>query len=445
MLHSPRTDDQRKLGLKLLLKFLGELLEDVRAESSHEAIAKMLATAPVSAGSNSSIPLAEALIRLTTDGSRERRGLLETNSAQTLWDAKDAWARRVDAAMKVASELKYGSYLEMYESLTGVKLQPLSESTDVLLKQTGDAFRDLSAYALKKLDPTFKFDDVRLHDLQHAASAPWMMELFRKEDLLPAITRWLGDLGYDPHAHGRLAFDSEYREGKRMGAFVAELRVPDELRLIVLPRPGFGGFSELMRTFGFALHRAYASRSTPGLERRLGDGAVPRAISTLFENVLLDEDWHRRYLRMSQPNAREASRLFGFHQLLELRWKAALMPYALELYTRGPVEALADEYETRIKEALQVRAPRGRFLYDVKPHLMMVEALRGWSLEALLHQTLREKFNEDFWRNPATGRWLQEHSATGQRDDADQMAVQLGAAGLSLPLAGARLVRVMGA
>jgi hypothetical protein len=74
----------------------------------------------------------------------------------------------------------------------------------------------------------------------------------------------------------------------------------------------------------------------------------------------------------------------------------------------------------------------------------MVSVLRGWALEAVLLGKLREKFNEDFWRNPATGRWLKELSQRGQRDDATEIARQLGAE-LQLEAAGARLVKVMGA
>ena len=61
---------------------------------------------------------------------------------------------------------------------------------------------------------------------------------------------------------------------------------------------------------------------------------MPRAIAALFENVLLDEQWHKRYLKVPTAQAREAARLFAFRQMLRFRRKAALLPYALELYRR---------------------------------------------------------------------------------------------------------------
>jgi hypothetical protein len=120
------------------------------------------------------------------------------------------------------------------------------------------------------------------------------------------------------------------------------------------------------------------------------------------------------------------------------------LPYALELYARGPSDSRAEDYQQRMEATLGVLVPKGRFLYDVRPQLLMVSVLRGWALEAVLLSRLRERFNEDFWRNPAAGRWIKELAQRGQRDDASEVARQLGAE-LRLEAAGARLVKVMGA
>jgi hypothetical protein len=143
--------------------------------------------------------------------------------------------------------------------------------------------------------------------------------------------------------------------------------------------------------------------------------------------------------------AKEAARLFAFRQLFRMRWRAAMVSHGLSLYTRGPLRPLAEEYEDAMHRALHAGAPRGRFLYDIEPGWKGVEALRACGLEALLQGTLKERFNEDFWRNPSTGRWLAGFCAPGQRENADQVALATGAAALSLTAAGQRLVAVMGA
>lgn len=441
--NNARTDEERKRALKLLLAFLGERFEEQAASPALEEIATIEATAIVSAG-NLSLPLHAALSRIAEEPSRERRTALENASAEVLWDKQSAWAHRVDAGMRAAQELGFGSYAAMQEDLTGVSLEALAKDADQLLATTADAWDDLFTYALKKIDGELKREQARLSDAMRAACAPWMFEHFRKEELLPAATRCLTELGLDPNQGGRISFDAEAREGKRAGARVLAFRVPDDVRLVVSPRGGLDGYAEVLHAFGRAQHSALVARTTHLLDRRLGDGAVPGAVAILLENLLTDPQWYRRYLRLPQPVAREAARLFAFRQLFRLRWRAAMVRHGLSLYARGPLRPLAAEYEEAMQGALHAGAPRGRFLYDIEPGWKGVEALRASALEALLHGTLRERFNEDFWRNPSTGRWLAGFSAQGQRESADQVAKATGGS-LSLARAGARLVAVMGA
>lgn len=444
VVQSPRTDAERKHGLQLLLAFLAECFEQAQAAAALEGVAATEATAPVTAGAQS-LPLHQALSRIAEEPSRERRAVLETASADVLWEQQSHWARRVEAGIRAAADLGFPSYAAMQEQLKGVQLSALAADAASLLASTQDAWRDLLSYALKRVDPDLAPAQARLHDVQRAAAAPWMFELFRRSEVLPACTRCLGDLGLDPNQGGRISFDTEVREGKRAGARVLALRIPDDVRLVISPAGGLLGFADALKALGRAQHHALAARTTPLLDRRLGDGAIAGSVAALFENVLLDEAWHRRYLKLPTAQAREAARLFAFRQLFRLRWRAALVGYGLSLYERGPVRPLASEYEDSLARALGVGVPRGRFLYDIEPGWQAVGSLRAMALEAHLHGVLRERFNEDFWRNPATGRWLASLSAVGQRDDADQVARNLGAPGLSLLAAGRRLVQVMGA
>src|SRR5690606_3151466 len=97
-----------------------------------------------------------------------------------------------------------------------------------------DAYRDVFAYALKKLDPGARppsAGSARRHDLQRIATAPWLAEHFRREELLPSLHRCLEELGFHPSANGRIQLDTEDHPGKRARPFVAEVRVPDDIRL----------------------------------------------------------------------------------------------------------------------------------------------------------------------------------------------------------------------
>jgi len=442
-----RTDSVERLRLGRLLEFLAGQVEDTLAAPAAEASSELEAQGQVLLN-HERVGFVEALAQLPREHRRDRRSAISKALGNFLWEHRAVYARRVEAALRTAEALGYGSYLELREKVSGIDAKALAADCAAVLKQTEDAYRDLLGYVLKKVDPGLKpwpNGDAHRHDLQHAASAPWMAQHFRREDLLPAVSRWMSDVGLHPNAEGRILLDAEDRPTKNPRAFVVDLRVPDDIRLVVRPGSGLDDFYSLLHEYGHAQHLAGVLRTLPVEDRRLGDTSVTEAYASLFDHFLLDEAWHRRYLRLPQATAREAARMAAFNNLFLLRRYCAKLPYELELYSQGPTEARAQRYEEGQCQALAVGAHRGFYLFDVDPQLYAARYLRAWALEARLFKVLQSRFDQDFWRNPAAGHWLRELFTGGQREDASALAERLGGGKLSLLEAGERLVKVMGA
>ena len=69
---------------------------------------------------------------------------------------------------------------------------------------------------------------------------------------------------------------------------------------------------------------------------------------------------------------------------------------------------------------------------DLDPRYYSTRYLRAWQLQAVLDETLTERFNDDWWRNPAAGPWIAgELFAEGQRESADELALRVAGAKLS--------------
>ena len=435
-------DDRRRA--RALLEFVASQIEDRLAAGAVEEIAA-LEGAQV-AGPNGTLPFREAVAQLPAEPTRARRELMEQALSGFLFENPRPYARRREAANQTARLLGFDGYVALRDLVSGFSHGDLAAECQVVLERTDDAYRDVLTYVMKKVDPELRprpQGTARRHDLLRAATAPWLGEHFRREDLLPTVFRCVEAMGFHPSANGRIQLDTDDRPGKSPRAFVADVRVPDDVRLVVRRGQGLEDYYSLLHEYGHALHFAHISRTAPVEHRRLGDGSVSESWAYLFDHFLIDEKWHRRQLRLATPAAREAARIAAFNNLALLRRYCVKLPYELALYARGPVRELADEYEELHTAALHVSVPKGYFLYDVDPHLYAARYLRAWALEARLHPFMQERFNEDFWRNPATGRWLAERFERGQREDAEAIAAQLTGKKLSLVEAGERLVSVL--
>ena len=63
---------------------------------------------------------------------------------------------------------------------------------------------------------------------------------------------------------------------------------------------------------------------------------------------------------------------------------------------------------------------------DVDQRFYAARYLRAWQLQAVLAAVLRERFDEDWYRNPAAGPWVVESLwAEGQRLPAHELAARV--------------------
>jgi hypothetical protein len=82
----------------------------------------------------------------------------------------------------------------------------------------------------------------------------------------------------------------------------------------------------------------------------------------------------------------------------------------------------ACRYTELLSDATGFRYDDQDALLDLDDGFYAARYLRAWQLEATLRETLVERFDEDWFRNPRTGPMLLELFGRGQRDDADTLA-----------------------
>jgi hypothetical protein len=114
-----------------------------------------------------------------------------------------------------------------------------------------------------------------------------------------------------------------------------------------------------------------------------------------------------RYLGMDRARADAYRRSAAFDELHLLRRYAGKLRYELALHGGDvPWDALPGLYADTLRAATGFAYRPEDALVDVDPRLYAMRYLRAWPLEARLAGALRERFDEDWWRNPRRGPWL---------------------------------------
>jgi hypothetical protein len=210
------------------------------------------------------------------------------------------------------------------------------------------------------------------------------------------------------------------------------VEVPDEVHLVLRPQGGAGDWRTFLHELGHALHFAHTDRALPFEARRLGDNSVTEGYAMLFDHLTHDRGWVRRYAELPAARVDDWLRAAAFEELHLVRRHCAKLRYELALHADDARwDALPDLYVETLGAATGFRYAAADAFVDVDPGLYVVRYLRAWQLQAVLGETLRERFDEDWWRNPGAGPWIErELLAHGQREPAHALAERVAGAAL---------------
>ena len=437
---APGSDAHR--SARLMLEWLTDSVASRALAALDEREIEWEGSAVVRLDDGRELPYQRAAIDIGNTANRDERMRIERARARVV-EAELAPLRR--ERFQREKELIEGmeiapTFNATFEALSGVDLTGLVRECDQFLRDTQSMWDDVYAETVRsklRMDPA----DATRADALHLLRAQEFDAHFPSVSMELSIRRQASEMGIDPDAGGRIIFDTGEREGKRARAFCAPVRVPDEVYLVLRPHGGQADYRTLLHELGHALHFAYTRADYPFEWRWLGDNSVTEGYAMLLDHLMHDAGWLARYTELGRRHAPTFLRTVGFEELHFLRRYCAKLMYEVTLYG-GDVgwDSLPDLYVDRLTSATTFRYDPADAFVDVDPRFYAARYLRAWQLQALLTETLVERFNEDWWRNPHAGPWVIDTLfGEGQRE----LAGELGERATGRALSFAPLVRAI--
>jgi hypothetical protein len=399
-------------------------------------------SAIVKVSDTQSIPYESVAIQVANSTDRVERHAIDKARAQLVERELAPLRReRFQREREITEELGLApNYNETWELLSGFSLGELKAQCEQFLRDTQDMWDEVFPDFTKRVLGMQPSEVIRA-DAAALFRARDFDAFFSPKQMEPSIMRQVREMGIDPLAHGRITLDTGEREGKRARAFCSPVRVPNEVYLVLRPHGGQTDWTTFLHELGHALHFAYTRPDLPFEYRWLGDNSVTEGYAMLFDHLMEDAGWLTRYTDLDAPRAKTFLRSVGFSELHYLRRYSAKLIYEIELYG-GKVrwESLPDLYVERLTSATTFRYHRADAFVDVDPHYYAARYLRAWQLQALLTETLIERYDSDWWRNPRAGPWISAALfGEGQRELAHEQAERVS----GKPLTFAPLVRAV--
>jgi hypothetical protein len=239
-------------------------------------------------------------------------------------------------------------------------------------------------------------------------------------------------LRLDLSAGGAISLDEDDRPLKFPGARAIPVDPPHDVALVLLPQEGPAALASLLYALGVAQLRAGPPPDAPPEDLWFGDSGLEPACGSLLSGLLLDPEWLRRCARADL--ARDDERAPAVAQLFEARLLAARTLASLEAHRSGLSGVAAQAMRDLYARACRAELPAGLALRELDPWLDAWAELRGRALAAHLSMVLRERHDEDWWRNPRALATLQGLWARGGRPTLRELWAELGGTPSLTPL-----------
>jgi hypothetical protein len=422
----PGSEEHRQA--RILLEWLAELQSSRDLAPLEEREIAWEGSAIVKTDDGREIEFQRAAIEIANSRDRrERLAIEKARNAALITGLAPIRRERFERERVIIEQLDLANgYNATFEALSGIDLASLAAQCEEFLTETKALWDDTYPHFVRKvlnIDPAeaTRADAIMLfhgHEFD---------EQFPSSTMEWEIRRQVREMGVDPIAGGRVLYDTEDRPGKRSRAFCAATRVPEEVYLVLRPHGGQSDWTTFLHELGHALHFGHMNARLPFEYRWLGDNSITEAYAMLFDHLMHDSGWLKRYTPLSAGKLDAFIRANAFYELHMLRRYSSKLLYEIELHGgRLTQDQLTDLYVQRLTGATSFRYSGAEAFVDVDPRFYSTRYLRAWQLQALITETLRENFNEDWWRNPSAGPWIiEELFSLGQRELATEQATRV--------------------
>jgi hypothetical protein len=376
------------------------------------------------------VPYLRVPIELANEPDRSKRLALEgARSVLVAGEVTRLRRNRFELEHAAVKELGFGDYVSGSSRLMGIDLEALATAGEAFLAASEALYREVLARLVKRR-LRLPVGDLDRADVAWAFRAKDYDDGFPLPRLLETAMRQMREMGLDAHQSGRVRFDTDERPEKQPRAFCVPVRVPEEVYLVLRPRGGHNDYRTLWHELGHALHFASVDPARSFADRWLGDNSVTEGFAMLWDHLTVDPGWLKRYTSLGRRAIADLRFELMVHELYSVRRYAAKLSYEVLLHD-GDLSRGGPEYARRLSRATLFRYDEADYLQDVDPAFYAARYLRAWQLEAAVAGELTRRYDEDWFRNPRAGLFVQHLMSRGQADPADRLAGEVTGAALS--------------
>lgn len=331
--------------------------------------------------------------------------------------------KKVAQLRSAAVGLGFKNYGEAREWISGTDYRKLLNSLDVALRKLEDRYTEQFRVSLENT-LGIPFQEAGCWDVTHWLKKNDECRIFSERSLFSVVKATIEELGIPPENPDAIVHDIDRTKGKDSRPFCIPIRIPQEIKVVLLPKSGFRQYAALLHESGHAGHFAWTSASLPVEHRIWGDRALSESYGFLLEYLIRDSQWLARMF--SFTNCGNFLQFQSLFRRYLIRRYAAGVRFALQLHESQSPDNMSEIYAETMRSYTGLQYQPESWLDDLPDGFESADYVRGWILECMLRQYLCSKYGKDWFRNRSAGGFLKEVWETGLLYRADELCREIG-------------------
>jgi len=419
-------EDKRKLRY-LQAFFLEYYLGNVVKEFTDEA--ETMQTTGTVEVHKEKIPFRLAQVKMTNEPDRAKREALYRARNSFIDKINVPLLKRMQKLHQTAKKFGYANYLALFKDTKTIDFQALEKIMQDFIKRTESVY-------VKRMDEELKakvdvsLEEAEKHDVSFFFRAKEFDKYFPKNRMLITLRKLLTGIGICLDDQKNIQLDVEERPKKSPRAFCAPIKVPEDVKLVIMPQGGHDDYAALFHETGHAEHFASVTPNLSVEYKWLGDNSVTESYAFLLEYLLTDENWLEQNIKMAETT--EYLRFLALYKLLYLRSYGAKLSYEIKLHTASSLEGMDQMHKKIGEKVLKYRHPANHYLITVDDAFYSAQYLQAWIFEAQLRRFLKREFGNEWFNSQEAGKYLINLWANGQKYNITELAKTTGYNGLDV-------------
>jgi len=387
--------------IRLFRLFISELLKTYDCSNSLDYLKNELKAQTEQHG-NKDINLLNIVSKIKTDRKRENRKKLGLRCKELTDKLLPGLQKLIENQNQTSQELGFKNYSDQTCVLNQINIAKIENHISEFLNDTEYIFKDLLRWQFKnKLD--IQIGDASYEDLLFLFNSFELKDCFKQTSLIKLSTQFLCEIGMN--LSDSISFDLINRATKNGQAKSYPAEIPNKIFISLYRIKTIEDYESILGELGISLFLSSINIDETFENKRLIESGTLEIFKILFQDFVFEKKWIERYLRIDiDKNFLE---FLNLKKLFNLRDLCMKLKFFGMIYNFANINDSLSEISETYLNNMFVKPNENIILLnlalnDINPYV----SYRAWLIETNIKEFLRNKFDEQWWREIQAGNML---------------------------------------